>query len=110
MNLYAAIDLLGGRCVRLQQGDYDRATDFGGDPVGQAEAWEAQARKLAPVQFVLSLDRPLEREGRCYWPVEARSGGKTWHTFYATPRGEHLLVAGTGGALLTLEDWRKTTR
>lgn len=53
MNLYAAIDLLGGRCVRLQQGDYDRATDFGGDPVGQAEAWQAQG---APWIHVVDLD------------------------------------------------------
>ena len=76
----------------------------------ETEAWEAEARKLAPVQFVLSLDRPLEREGRCYWPVEARSGGKTWHTFYATPRGEHLLVAAPDGKLLTLEEWRALAR
>jgi phosphoribosylformimino-5-aminoimidazole carboxamide ribotide isomerase len=64
MNLYAAIDLLGGRCVRLQQGDYDRATDFGGDPVGQAEAWQAQG---APWVHVVDLDaartgEPVNRE------------------------------------------------
>jgi len=53
MNLYAAIDLLGGRCVRLQQGDYDRSTDFGGDPVGQAEAWAVQG---APWIHVVDLD------------------------------------------------------
>jgi hypothetical protein len=76
----------------------------------ETEAWESEARKRAPVQYVLSLDEPLDRDGRCYWPVAARSGGKTWNTFYATPRGEHLLVAGPGGALLTLEDWRETIR
>lgn len=76
----------------------------------ETEAWEAQARERAAVQYVLSLDRPLDRDGRCYWPVEARSGGTTWNTFYATPRGEHLLVAGPGGALLTLEDWRRAIR
>jgi phosphoribosylformimino-5-aminoimidazole carboxamide ribotide isomerase len=53
VNLYAAIDLLGGRCVRLRQGDYDRATDFGGDPVGQAEAWQAQG---SPWIHVVDLD------------------------------------------------------
>lgn len=76
----------------------------------ETEAWELEARKRSPVHYVLSLDQPLDRDGRCYWPVEARSGGKTWNTFYATPRGEHLLVAGPAGALLSLEDWRKTIR
>jgi len=30
--LIPAIDLLGGRCVRLAQGRYDRATEYGDDP------------------------------------------------------------------------------
>ncbi len=37
--LYPAIDLLGGRCVRLYQGDYDRATTYGDDPAAQASAF-----------------------------------------------------------------------
>ncbi len=53
MNLYAAIDLLAGRCVRLHQGDYDRATDYGEDPVGQAEAFAAAG---APWIHVVDLD------------------------------------------------------
>ena len=28
-----AIDLLGGRCVRLTQGRYDQATEYDSDPV-----------------------------------------------------------------------------
>ena len=72
----------------------------------ETEAWELAARKDAPVQFLLSLDAPLDRDGRCYWPIEASSAGKVWNTFYATPRGEDLLVAGPGGALRTLEAWR----
>lgn len=39
MDLYPAIDLLGGRCVRLYQGDYDRETHYGDDPVSQARAF-----------------------------------------------------------------------
>ncbi len=42
MELYPAIDLLGGRCVRLYQGDYDRETVYGDDPVAQAQAFEAE--------------------------------------------------------------------
>ncbi len=36
MILYPAIDLKDGACVRLQQGDMDRATVFGHDPAAQA--------------------------------------------------------------------------
>ena len=76
----------------------------------ETELWELAARKTAAVQYVLSLDAPIEREGRCYWPIEARSGDQLWNTFYATPRGEHILVARPGGALIALEAWRERAR
>lgn len=37
--LFPAIDLRDGRCVRLYQGDYDRETVYGDDPVAQAQAF-----------------------------------------------------------------------
>ncbi len=39
MQIWPAIDLRGGKCVRLQQGDYDRETVFG-DPVEAARRWK----------------------------------------------------------------------
>ncbi|MBX9790759.1 MAG: 1-(5-phosphoribosyl)-5-[(5-phosphoribosylamino)methylideneamino]imidazole-4-carboxamide isomerase [Pirellulales bacterium] len=36
MQIWPAIDLRGGRCVRLQQGDYNRETVFGEDPAAVA--------------------------------------------------------------------------
>ncbi len=42
IELYPAIDLRGGRCVRLYQGDYARETVYGDDPVAQALAFEAE--------------------------------------------------------------------
>jgi phosphoribosylformimino-5-aminoimidazole carboxamide ribotide isomerase len=42
IELYPAIDLRGGRCVRLYQGDYGRETVYGDDPVAQALAFEAE--------------------------------------------------------------------
>jgi phosphoribosylformimino-5-aminoimidazole carboxamide ribotide isomerase len=42
MDLYPAIDLRDGRCVRLYQGDYGRETVYGDDPVAQALAFEAE--------------------------------------------------------------------
>jgi phosphoribosylformimino-5-aminoimidazole carboxamide ribotide isomerase len=41
MELYPAIDLRGGRCVRLLRGDYDAETHYGDDPVAQAQAFAA---------------------------------------------------------------------
>lgn len=41
MLVYPAIDLLGGRCVRLRQGDYGRVTEFGDDPAAVARRWVA---------------------------------------------------------------------
>ena len=39
MRIWPAIDLRGGKCVRLVQGDYDRETVFGDDPVAMARRW-----------------------------------------------------------------------
>lgn len=39
MDLFPAIDLRGGRCVRLHQGDYSQETVYGDDPVAQAVAF-----------------------------------------------------------------------
>jgi len=40
--LFPAIDLKGGACVRLEQGDMARATVFQRDPAAQAQAFEKQ--------------------------------------------------------------------
>jgi phosphoribosylformimino-5-aminoimidazole carboxamide ribotide isomerase len=37
MQIWPAIDLRGGKCVRLQQGDYARETVFGEDPAAMAK-------------------------------------------------------------------------
>ena len=41
MQIWPAIDLLGGKCVRLQQGDYNRETVFSGEPGSMAAQWFA---------------------------------------------------------------------
>jgi len=41
VELYPAIDLRGGRCVRLWQGDFDKETVYGADPVAVAERFVA---------------------------------------------------------------------
>lgn len=64
MELYPAIDLRDGRCVRLYQGDYERETVYGDDPVSQARSFEAAG---APWIHVVDLDaartgEPLNRQ------------------------------------------------
>lgn len=59
MEVIPAIDLRGGRCVRLVQGDYDRELVFSDDPVAVAQHW---AELDAPRLHVVDLDGA--REGR----------------------------------------------
>jgi phosphoribosylformimino-5-aminoimidazole carboxamide ribotide isomerase len=53
MDLYPSIDLRDGRCVRLTQGDFDRETVYGEDPVGQARVF---ADAGTPWIHVVDLD------------------------------------------------------
>ena len=48
-----AVDVLEGRAVRLEQGDYDRVNLEGGDPL---ELVAAAARREPPFVHVIALD------------------------------------------------------
>lgn len=52
-DLYPAIDLLGGRVVRLEQGDYDAETQYADDPVAVARSFVDAG---APWVHVVDLD------------------------------------------------------
>jgi phosphoribosylformimino-5-aminoimidazole carboxamide ribotide isomerase len=43
--LYPAIDIRGGRAVRLIQGDYERETAYDDDPVDAARRWAAEGAR-----------------------------------------------------------------
>ena len=64
MELWPAIDLRGGKCVRLLQGDYDRETIFGEDPVAMARGFvTAGARRLHIVDLDGAKDGvPMQAE------------------------------------------------
>lgn len=52
MNLYPAIDILGGNAVRLAKGDFDAQTLYDQDPLSAARGWtEAGARFLHVVDL-----------------------------------------------------------
>ena len=53
MELYPAIDLRGGKAVRLHQGDFDRETIYDDDPIARARAFEAEGARWL---HVIDLD------------------------------------------------------
>ena len=57
MILFPAIDLKGGICVRLEQGDMSRATVFHTDPSAQARAFEEQGFEYL---HIVDLDGAIE--------------------------------------------------
>jgi phosphoribosylformimino-5-aminoimidazole carboxamide ribotide isomerase len=59
MQIYPAIDLRGGQCVRLRQGDYEQETVFGADPAAMACRWVADG-----ATYLHLVDLDGAREGR----------------------------------------------
>jgi len=57
MILLPAIDLRGGRCVRLVQGDFDQETAYDDDPLAVAKRFEADGAEWL---HVVDLDAALE--------------------------------------------------
>ena len=112
MDLYPAIDLRDGRCVRLYQGDYARETVYADDPVAQAQAF---AREGAPWIHVVDLDAARTGEPRNHDLVAAiaaavdvpvQAGGGVRDDAAAETllgRGVQRVVAGT--AALERPDW-----
>lgn len=46
MKIIPAIDIKGGKCVRLLQGDFDKVTTYGDDPIAQALQFEKDGAEL----------------------------------------------------------------
>lgn len=44
--IYPAIDIRGGKCVRLVQGDYSQETVYNDSPLAAAKAWEEQGGRF----------------------------------------------------------------
>lgn len=102
MIVFPAIDLLGGRVVRLSQGDYERVTVYSEDPVAQARAFaEAGAEWLHVVDLDGARDgRPgnldvLRRiAATSGLPVQAGGGARSLETL------ERFLDAGVARVVL----------
>jgi phosphoribosylformimino-5-aminoimidazole carboxamide ribotide isomerase len=59
MQIYPAIDIRGGRCVRLRQGDYAQETVFGTDPAAIARHWVEEG-----ATYLHLVDLDGAKEGR----------------------------------------------
>jgi phosphoribosylformimino-5-aminoimidazole carboxamide ribotide isomerase len=59
MRITPAVDIRGGLCVNLVQGNYERETVFARDPVAQAAQWFEQGAELVHI-----VDLDGAREGR----------------------------------------------
>jgi phosphoribosylformimino-5-aminoimidazole carboxamide ribotide isomerase len=71
VRIWPAIDLRGGKCVRLQQGDYGRETVFGDDPAAMARHWVGLG---AECLHLVDLDGARDGEPRNLASVEAIVG------------------------------------
>ena len=60
MRIFPAVDVLGGRCVQLVQGDRERATGYG-DPLGCARQWVNEG---ADALHVINLDGAFGESSR----------------------------------------------
>jgi phosphoribosylformimino-5-aminoimidazole carboxamide ribotide isomerase len=83
-----AIDLQGGRCVRLVQGDFDRATVYGDDPPGIARRWQAAGASRI---HVVDLDG-------------AKAGGPRQLGIVAEIARSVAVPVQLGGGMRTLDD------
>lgn len=68
MNIYPAIDLRGGNCVRLVKGDFSRETIYSRDPGAMAREWAAAG---ASSIHVVDLDGALAGESRNLTAIRA---------------------------------------
>lgn len=108
MIVIPAVDLKGGRCVRLLQGKASAETVFSDDPVAMAERWEAEG---APRLHVVDLDGAfgggpvqmalVQKIARAVSiPVEVGGGLRTMdHVEAVFETGARWAIVGTRAAL-----------
>ena len=88
MQLIPAIDLRGGRVVRLEQGDYDRETHYDSDPLALAATYQDAGARLI---HIVDLD-------------SAREGGDTNLAMIARICSEISIGVQTGGGVRSRAD------
>jgi hypothetical protein len=57
----------------------------------EVHAWARDnVEKGVTPRYVVRLDDPVWKHGRCYWRVEARSDGQLWRTYLVSPDGRSV--------------------
>jgi phosphoribosylformimino-5-aminoimidazole carboxamide ribotide isomerase len=103
-----AIDLLGGKAVRLHQGRYDQVTVFDDDPPARARTWRGRAERLHVVDLEgaragKAVQEALVREiaGAFGGPVQVGGGVRTREAFESyLALGVDRVVLGTAAVRL----------
>lgn len=87
MIILPAIDLIGGKCVRLQKGDYNKVTIYNDDPLAQAMSF-----KEAGAEWIHIVDLDA-----------AKSGIPTNHEIIAQIASRTGLKVDTGGGIRNMD-------
>lgn len=102
MILFPAIDLKNGKCVRLEQGDFNKVQIFGEDPIAMAKHWQEEGGQYL---HVVDLDGALSGHGQNgdiikkiaqVLDIPVQTGGGIRTLAYA----EELLAAGVQRVIL----------
>lgn len=88
MILYPAIDLMGGRCVRLHKGDFAQATLYSDDPLAMARQFEAQGAKWLHLVDLDGARDPAQRQTALIRTIARQTG----------------LSVQSGGGIRSIED------
>jgi phosphoribosylformimino-5-aminoimidazole carboxamide ribotide isomerase len=88
VELYPAIDIRAGRCVRLHQGDYDKETVYDADPIEVARGFDADG-----VSWIHCVDLDA-----------ARTGAATSRALIAQIAADVTAKVETGGGVRTERD------
>ena len=104
MLIIPAIDIRGGKCVRLFQGDYNRETVYGNSPAEQAVRWEKEGAHIihlvdldgAKAKQPVNLDAVREICSAVHIPCELGGGIRTLEDARkAFDAGVYRIILGT---------------
>ncbi len=105
MRIVPAVDIRGGKCVNLVQGDYEKETIFSDDPLEQAKIWWNELQE--GIIHIVDLDGAksgrceilpfLEELGKLGIPYEVGGGIRTVDTIEKiVSAGASRVIIGTG--------------
>jgi len=103
MRIVPAVDIRGGLCVNLVQGDYDRETVFSDNPVAQAVKWHKLGGRLIHVvdldgakSGTCCIERQLRQIAAAGVPFEVGGGIRNMETIQtAIDAGAQRVILGT---------------